>query len=89
MFLEILTLSACGILMIRGIGRTTLAAVRYMIMNLLGSGLFLLGVIVTYGITGNLLMVSIRERIDALHAAGADPFPDHGRHRSYVHRARA
>lgn len=74
-FLEILTLSACGILMIRGIGRTTLAAVRYMIMNLLGSGLFLLGVIVTYGITGNLLMVSIRERIDALHAAGADPFP--------------
>ncbi len=74
-FLEILTLSACGILIVRGIGRTTLAAVRYMIMNLLGSGLFLLGVILTYSVTGNLLMVSIRERVDAFHAAGNDPFP--------------
>ena len=44
-FLEIMTLTSCGILIVREIGRTTLAAVRYMILNLLGSGLFLLGVV--------------------------------------------
>ena len=44
-FLEILTLTSCGILLVREIGRTTLAAVRYMVMNLLGSGLFLMGVV--------------------------------------------
>ena len=36
-FLEILTLTSCGILIVREVGRTTLAAVRYMILNLLGS----------------------------------------------------
>ncbi len=62
-FLEILTLTSCGILIVREIGRTTLAAVRYMIMNLLGSGLFLLGVVLLYAMTGHLLMVPMRESI--------------------------
>lgn len=65
-FLEILTLTACGVLMIRGVGRTTLAAVRYMILNLVGSGLFLLGVILLYIYSGNLLMVSIHESLGKL-----------------------
>ena len=52
-FLEILTLTSCGILIVREIGRTTLAAVRYMILNLLGSGLFLLGVVLLYDVTGH------------------------------------
>ena len=56
-FLEILTLTSCGALIVREIGRTTLAAVRYMILNLVGSGLFLLGVVLLYDVTGNLLMV--------------------------------
>ena len=56
-FLEILTLTSCGILIVREIGRTTLAAVRYMIMNLVGSGLFLLGVVLLYDLSGHLLMV--------------------------------
>ena len=68
-FLEILTLTSCGILIVREIGRTTLAAVRYMILNLLGSGLFLLGVVLFYDITGNLLMMSMQEQIAQL--AGA------------------
>ena len=59
-FLEILTLTSCGILIVREIGRTTLAAVRYMIVNLLGSGLFLLGVVLLYSLTGHLLMVPMR-----------------------------
>ena len=65
-FLEILTLTSCGILIVREIGRTTLAAVRYMILNLMGSGLFLLGVVLLYDVTGNLLMVPMRGRIAVL-----------------------
>ena len=62
-FLEILTLTSCGILIVREIGRTILAAVRYMILNLLGSGLFLLGVVLLYDVTGHLLMVPMQEQI--------------------------
>ena len=65
-FLEILTLTSCGILIVREIGRTTLAAVRYMILNLLGSGLFLLGVVLLYSLTGHLLMVPMRQEIALL-----------------------
>ena len=66
-FLEILTLTSCGILIVREIGRTTLAAVRYMILNLVGSGLFLLGVVLMYDITGNLLMVPMQHEIAMLY----------------------
>ena len=66
-FLEILTLTSCGILIVREIGRTTLAAVRYMILNLVGSGLFLLGVVLMYDITGNLLMVPMQQEIAMLY----------------------
>ncbi len=69
-FLEILTLTSCGVLIVREIGRTTLAAVRYMILNLLGSGLFLLGVVLLYDLTGNLLMVPMHKEIVSL---AADP----------------
>ena len=69
-FLEILTLTSCGILIVRELGRTTLAAIRYMILNLLGSGLFLLGVVLLYELTGHLLMVPMRETVAEL---AADP----------------
>ena len=69
-FLEILTLTSCGILIVRELGRTTLAAVRYMIMNLLGSGLFLLGVVMLYGMTGHLLMIPMQKAVAEL---AADP----------------
>ena len=67
-FLEILTLTSCGILIVREIGRTTLAAMRYMIMNLVGSGLYLLGVVLLYDITGHLLMIPMQETIAELWA---------------------
>ena len=60
-FLEILTLTSCGILIVREIGRTTLAAARYMILNLMGSGLFLMGIVLLYDISGHLLMVPMRQ----------------------------
>ncbi|HCI74208.1 MAG TPA: sodium:proton antiporter [Lachnospiraceae bacterium] len=62
-FLEIMTLTSCGILIVREIGRTTLAAVRYMILNLMGSGLFLMGIVLLYDISGHLLMIPMRESL--------------------------
>ena len=70
-FIEICTLASCGLLMIRQIGRTTLASVRYMIFSLIGSGLFLFGVILLYNITGHLLMPELKETVGALWASGA------------------
>ena len=55
-FIEINTIAACGLIMIRGWGRNLLAATKYMIMSLLGSGLLLISIAVLYGITGHLLM---------------------------------
>lgn len=62
-FIEISTLASCGLLMIRQIGRTTAAATRYMIFSLLGSGLFLIGIIMLYNITGHLLIPNIKENV--------------------------
>ena len=73
-FLEILTLTSCGLLIVREIGRTTLAAARYMILNLMGSGLFLLGVVLLYDITGQLLMVPMRQTLEEM-AQDPDSIP--------------
>ena len=74
-FLEILTLTSGGILMIREIGRTALAATRYMILNLLGSGLFLLGIILFYDVTGHLLMPDMHEALRELGRSGEYSLP--------------
>ncbi|MBQ6549847.1 MAG: sodium:proton antiporter [Lachnospiraceae bacterium] len=74
-FIEICTLSSCGILMIRKNGRTTLASVRYMIFSLVGSGLFLFGVIFLYNITGELLMPNIRAAVLTLWTSGEYKVP--------------
>ncbi|MBQ7840363.1 MAG: sodium:proton antiporter [Lachnospiraceae bacterium] len=65
-FVEINTIAACGLIMIRQIGRTIEAAVRYMIMSLLGSGLFLMGLCTLYDLTGHLLMSNIKESVAQL-----------------------
>lgn len=69
-FVEINTISACGLIMIRQNGRTVEAAVRYMIMSLVGSGLFLMGLCMLYDITGHLLMSNIREQVAILASTG-------------------
>ncbi len=71
-FLEIMTLASCGLLIARENGRSALAAMRYMIMNLLGSGLFLLGVVLLYNLTGHLLMVPMRESIASMIAENGE-----------------
>jgi len=69
-FVEICTLASCGILMLRDTGRTTLAAVRYMIFSLVGSGLFLLGIIILYDLTGHLLIFPIHEVLEVITQSG-------------------
>ncbi len=69
-FVEINTISACGLIMIRQNGRTIVAATRYMIMSLIGSGLFLLGICFLYDMTGHLLMSNIQEQVALLHKSG-------------------
>lgn len=74
-FVEINTISACGLIMIRQTGRTFEAATRYMIMSLLGSGLLLLGICFLYGLTGHLLMSNIKEQVALLQASGEYHIP--------------
>ena len=69
-FVEINTISACGLIMIRQTGRTFEAATRYMIMSLLGSGLLLLGICYLYAVTGHLLMSNIREQVGVISTTG-------------------
>ena len=73
-FLEILTLGSIGITMIKNHGRQIAAALRYMIFNLLGSGLFLLGCIFLYGETGYLSMSYIQDVVTELFAQGKGDF---------------
>lgn len=74
-FVEINTISACGLIMIRQIGRTIEAAVRYMILSLLGSGLFLVGLVLLYDLTGHLLMSNIKDAVANLAATGQYQIP--------------
>ena len=74
-FLEIMTLAACALIAVRRRGRTLVAATRYMIMNLIGSGLFLLGIILLYDLTGHLLMENMKDAVAALHATGQYKLP--------------
>lgn len=74
-FVEINTIAACGLIMIRQNGRTIEAAVRYMIMSLLGSGLLLMGICMLYDLTGHLLMSNIKESVTAIMEAGTYQIP--------------
>lgn len=74
-FVEINTISGCGLIMIREKGKTLEAAVRYMIMSLIGSGLFLFGLCILYGITGQLLMQNIHMSVSMLSKTGEYSVP--------------
>ena len=74
-FVEINTIAACGLIMIRQNGRCIEAAVRYMIMSLLGSGLILLSICMIYDLTGHLLMENIQQQVRTIMAAGTYRIP--------------
>ena len=65
-FIEINTIAGCGLIMIRQIGKSIVTAVRYMVVSLVGSGLFLIGVTLLYTVTGHLLMSNIQESVAQL-----------------------
>ena len=74
-FVEINTIAAAGLIMIRQNGRCIEATVRYMIMSLLGSGLLLLGICMLYDMTGHLLMSNIKEQIRVIMETGVYRVP--------------
>ena len=74
-FVEINTIAACGLIMIRQVGRTFGAAIRYMVMSLMGSGLFLIGLSLLYTLTGHLLMSPAKEALQALIATDSYHIP--------------
>ncbi|MGI6020226.1 MAG: complex I subunit 5 family protein [Lachnospiraceae bacterium] len=74
-FVEINTIAACGMIMIRQNGHGIVAAIRYMIMSLIGSGLFLIALSLLYDITGQLLMVPANEAITQIFAEGSYKVP--------------
>ncbi|MBS6397444.1 MAG: sodium:proton antiporter [Clostridiales bacterium] len=74
-FVEINTIAACGMIMIRESGRSILAATRYMVMSLIGSGLFLISLAMLYDITGHLLMQPAHEAMVRLTQAGEYEVP--------------
>ena len=67
-FVEINTIAGCGLIMIRQKGRSLSAAIRYMIMSQLGSGLFLIGLSMLYDVTGHLLVSPARAAVEAIEA---------------------
>lgn len=74
-FVEINTIAACGMIMIRQNGHGIVAAIRYMIMSLIGSGLFLIGLSILYAITGHLLMEQARDAVSVLLTNGTYRVP--------------
>ncbi len=74
-FLELNTLSACGLIVIRQKGHTIVAGIRYMIMSLMGSGLILMGISLLYDITGHLALSSIQLEIQNLVGSGEFGLP--------------
>lgn len=74
-FIEINTIAAGGLILIRDTGHTLVAATKYMIMSLIGSGLILIGLSMLYGITGHLLMSNIHESVVKITASGEYTMP--------------
>lgn len=74
-FIEIATIAAGGLTMSRQSGSSLASAARYMIMNLVGSGLCLMGITILYGTTGHLLMGSLQKAVRLLYESGSYHLP--------------
>lgn len=74
-FIEINTIAACSIVMAKDSGQTILATIRYLIMSLMGSGVFLFGVSMLYTITGHLLMPNLLPAVTKLFSNPAYDYP--------------
>ncbi len=70
-FIEIATIAAGALILSRQTGHCLAGCARYLVMNLVGSGLCLMGIAMLYGQTGHLNMDSLRTAVSAL----ASPAP--------------
>ncbi len=62
-FIEVSTLASCGIVVIKDKKENIKATLKYLILSILGSGLFLMGIAFIYSITGNLNMTFIHNEL--------------------------
>ena len=69
-FIEINTVAACALVMAKEDGASIVAAVRYLLMSLAGSALFLMSLVLLYGITGHLLMESLAPAVAEIAESG-------------------
>ena len=74
-FIEILTIASCTLILAKGTKQAIVGTTHYLVFGCVGSGLFLLGVCILYGITGHLLFPQIKETIAMLMATGEFHFP--------------
>ena len=65
-FIEINTLVSVGLVAVKNTRKSIVAAIKYLIMSLLGSGLFLISISLLYVLTGHLLMVDVGEQIKVI-----------------------
>lgn len=74
-FIEISTIASCALICASNRGKTLFSAARYMIMNLMGSGLFLLGLSMLYCLTGHLLFPQLGAAVRGLLAGDRYSIP--------------
>ncbi len=60
-FIEVSTLAACGLIVIKDKKENIKATLKYLILSTLGSGLVLMGIALVYSMTGHLSMGYIKE----------------------------
>ena len=65
-FIEINTIAACAIVAVKESAGTVRAALRYLIMSLVGSGLVMIAICLLYDLTGHLLMQNMHNAIQVL-----------------------
>ncbi|MBK5251417.1 MAG: monovalent cation/H+ antiporter subunit D family protein [Peptostreptococcaceae bacterium] len=71
-FIEISSIASCGIVVIKDKKENIKAALKYLILSSLGSGLVLMGIALIYSLTGHLNMASSHEVLVAI-------YPEHSR----------
>ncbi len=74
-FIEINTCAAVAIMYINEGKKALASSMKYLVMSMVGSGLFLFGLCYLYAITGQLLMTPLKEEISLLIYAGEYSVP--------------
>lgn len=65
-FIEINTIAATSLIVLRGNGHSIVAGMKYVMMSLIGSGMLLLAISMLYDLTGHLLMTPLRQSLEVL-----------------------